>query len=132
MSDTDNSSERHPIMLALSGLGHALSGLGWAAVGIIGIMFKYTISPEQPWYVRLFWGTHLFFGAIALLVAIGPVTLILALPVILILIVCLAVYGLVQDKQDNRWWLIFPLLIAGMFLALIGKASMSSIFDEED
>ena len=100
--------------------------------GFIGTIFKYTISPEQPWYVRLFWGTQLFFGAIALLLAIGPVTIILAFPVILILIVCLAVYGLVQDKQDNRWWLILPLLIAGMFLALIGKASMSSIFDEED
>ena len=88
-------------------------------------------GPETPLWAKIWWTVFLFFGGIALLGAIGPLVLVLAFPVILILIVCLAIYGLVQDKQDNRWWLILPLLIAGMFLGLIGKSSMSSIFDDD-
>lgn len=99
--------------------------------GFIGAIITYTLSPEQPWYGRLWWGAFLFFGGIALVGAIGPVMLILAIPVILTLIVCLAAYGLVQNRSDDRWWLVLPLLVAGMFLALIAKASMTSVFDED-
>ena len=88
-------------------------------------------GPETPLWAKVWWTVFLFFGGIALLGIIGPVMLILAVPVILILTVCLAIYGLVQDKQDNRWWLVLPLLVAGMFLALIGQSSMSSIFDDK-
>jgi hypothetical protein len=79
----------------------------------------------------IWWSIVLVCGAVSLLGLITPIMLIVALPVICILTVCLAIYGLVQDKQDNRWWLIVPLVIAGTFLALMGKSSMSSVFDED-
>ena len=82
-------------------------------------------------FLNVLWMIMAVCGAIALLGAIGPVVLILSIPVLCILIMCLAVYGMVQDKQDNRWYLIGPLVIAGTFLAMIGKASMKSSFDED-
>ena len=71
-------------------------------------------------------------GIIIGILTIGLLPLmLLSLPVLLFLTVVVGIYGLIFGEPEDRMKYLFPLVIAGYMLSMIGKSSMASIFDED-